>query len=422
MPETVDIVDLITQFRMATNDTFPYLSPYIYSLTPVERPGLGTMAVDKYGRLYYDPAFCDELTLEQGAYVVLHEATHIILRHCHRAESIIGSSPHPRDHYLLNVAMDIVVWEFLEALAKDCPADGVTFDKAKEKYPGIERNMTVEQLFSVIREQEQQEDSPVKGDDFGLEGDKSDERSEQEESSQPPGESQVEEEPEAGQGEETEPDERGTPGDQPGKAQGSDPGDGKRPGDFDLIGGGSGADGIERDYEEEPDPRWDSFVEDGLLQAVEKKIEELENDDEWRRSRGTIPSELKRVIRRKLHPKANPWDRLRATVSKAAANPKGFPDYTYRRPNRRQQGNDIRLKGLQKYSPKAAVVVDTSGSMTSGCLAKALGVIKQGLRALGQVPVITCDAKIGQDQVMTAVHDDFEFVGGGGTDMRVPLA
>jgi predicted metal-dependent peptidase len=80
------------------------------------------------------------------------------------------------------------------------------------------------------------------------------------------------------------------------------------------------------------------------------------------------------------------------------------------------------LKGVKKYMPKAVVVVDTSGSMTAGCLRKAVQVIRDGLKALGEVPVITCDAAIGQDIKVRSISPDFEFVGGGGTDMRVPLA
>ena len=84
MTTASNLVDLVTQYRMMIYDHFPYIAPYIYSLTPVERPGIGTMAVDKYGRMYYDPAFCDKITLEEGGYVVCHEGWHLILRHCHR--------------------------------------------------------------------------------------------------------------------------------------------------------------------------------------------------------------------------------------------------------------------------------------------------------------------------------------------------
>lgn len=394
------MVDLVSQFRMMVYDHAPYLAPYVYSLTPVERRGLGTMAVDKAGKLYYDPEFCETITLEQGGYVVLHEGWHIVLRHCHRAADILGPNPTEKMRRNLNIAMDIVVWELMEAIANLAPPGGVTYPGAKQEWPKIQRNMTVGELYNIINEEVPPPPQP-----------KGQPESEKQDGSNEQGEDGV------GQAE----DSPGESGDQKSNEQSG--GQGKAKGeDFKLIGGGSAADGEPRDYEEEPDPNWDAFVEDGLLEQVEKKIEELEEDRQWINSRGSIPSELKRIIKSKLRPQPNPWDRLRATVAKAAANHRGAPDYTYKRPNRRQQDLEIRLKGQQKYSPKAVVVIDTSGSMTKACLAKALVVIKQGLKAIGTVPVITCDAKVQQDKVLTRVHDDFELVGGGGTDMRIPLA
>ena len=38
-----------------TLEKYPYLTYILYNLTPVPTPGLGTMAVDKWWRLYYDP-------------------------------------------------------------------------------------------------------------------------------------------------------------------------------------------------------------------------------------------------------------------------------------------------------------------------------------------------------------------------------
>lgn len=406
MTTAINMVDLVSQFRMMVYDHAPYLAPYVYSLTPVERRGLGTMAVDKSGKLYYDPEFCESITLEQGGYVVLHEGWHIVLRHCHRASAIIGDKPTAQAHRNLNIAMDIVCWELMEAIAHLAPPGGVTYPEAKKKWPKIERNMTVEALFSIINETEPQPPANPKQPQGKQESEDSDGGSEPQDS-------------DGSDQESSEGGEEGQESDGPAGGQGEGP---VKDDGFKLIGGGSAADGQPREYEEPADPNWDAFVEDGLLEQVEKKIEELEEDRDWIRSRGSIPTELKRIIKSKLRPQPNPWDRLRATVAKAAANHRGAPDYTYKRPNRRQQDLAIRLKGQQKYNPKAVVVIDTSGSMTKDCLAKALVVIKQGLKAIGTVPVITCDAKVQQDKVLTRVHDDFELVGGGGTDMRIPLA
>jgi len=430
----IDMVDLVSQFRMTVYKHFPYLSPYVYALTPVERPGLGTMAVDKYGRMYYDPAWCETLTLEEGGYVVVHEAWHLILRHCHRARSIIGDNPTPIESRNLNIAMDIVVWEMMEAIADMAPKGGVTFPEAKKQWPEIERNMTIEQLYSIIGKPVPppptggtKSDPPAGGD----QGDDDEQANEPGDQPNEPGEQDGGES--NGDGDDKPSDAKA---DGKGKGKGNDKpeGDGKGQGqsdqdsqpndNFDLIGGGSSADGIPRDYEEEYDPSWDAYREDRMLEAVENKIAELEEDREWINSRGTIPSCLKTLIKQRLHPQPNPWDALRATVQLAAKAPRGNPDYTYQRPNRRQNAvpDMPRLKGLEKHSPKAVVIIDTSGSMTNLCLAKAIKVIKQGLLALGgRVPVITCDARVQTDAVLTAVQDTFEFVGRGGTDMRVPI-
>ncbi len=416
------LVDIITQFRMETHDVFPYLSPYVFCLDPKETPGLGTMAVDKYGRLYYDPAWCETLTHKQGAYVVLHESWHIILRHCHRAESIIGTNPTAQEKYNLNVAYDIIVWEMLESIADWAPQGGVTLPESQKRWPAIKRNMMAGDLYAIINEKQPEQTEQPKG-PVGQPFD-SDDQGQNQQGSQQPEES---EEPN-GSGE-SQPTGQDQDGD--GKGRGQDNQDspqGKGDGEgevndhgFKPIGGGSAADGVDRDYEEEPDANWEAFKEDQLLAAMEAKIEELENDVEWRRSRGSIPACLKETIKRKLRPQPNPWDSLRATVAKCAANHRGAPDYTYQRPNRRQAAmpNAPRLKGLKKYSPKAVVCIDTSGSMTTRCKVKVIQVCQQGLQAIGKFPVVCGDAKVQSDSMLTAIKDEFEFPGGGGTDMKL---
>jgi predicted metal-dependent peptidase len=440
----VELVDLITQFRMTVYKHFPYLSPYVYALTPVERPGLGTMAVDKYGRMYYDPAWCETLTLDEGGYVCVHEAWHLILRHCHRARTIIGDNPTPKEARDLNIAMDIVVWEMMEAIADLAPKGGVTFPEAKKQWPEIERNMTIEQLYSIIGKPVPPDPTGgAKTDPFGdpadgnQDGEGEGQGSEDGDQTNEPGNqgnepSDQEGDNESNGGGDDKPSDEKTDGKGGGKGDNNPKSDGQGKGDqdgppsdnFDLIGGGSSADGLPRDYEEEYDPAWDAYKEDRMLEAVENKIAELEEDREWINSRGTIPGCLKSLIKHRLHPQPNPWDALRATVQLAVKAPRGNPDYTYQRPNRRQNAvpDMPLLKGLEKHSPKAVLIIDTSGSMTSQCLAKAITVIKQGLMALGgRVPVICCDTRVTTDAVLTKVHDTFEFGGRGGTDMRVPI-
>lgn len=389
--------ELVSHFRMMAHQFFPYLSPYVYQLVPVERPGIGTMAVDTTGRMYYDPDFVERITLHEGSYVVLHEAMHLILRHCHRSKDIIGDTPTSEERYDLNVAYDLVVWEMMEEMKDLAPKPGpglepITWENMRKKYPELRRNMMPEEIYAIIRKHREEENK--RGKERGPEPGRR------------PGDQPGDQEDDGPVG----------GGDQPGDQEGN--GDGEGEGNWQRIGGGSAADGDRRDYEEDPNPNWDAFIEDQLLEQVEKAVEKHEQ------GRGTVPGGIKRVIEDKLRPQPNPWDCLRSAVAKAIANHRGTPDYTYQRPNRRQASMPDApiMKGVKQYQPSACVIVDTSGSMSSGCLAKALTVIRQGLRALGKVPVITCDAKVQQDVVLTAFRDDFVLVGGGGTDMRIPIA
>ena len=445
--EYVSPAELVSHFRMMAHQYFPYLSPYVYSLVPVERPGLGTMAVDMQGRMYFDPDFCQSLDLNQGAYVVIHESWHLILRHCHRAESIIGKSPTAQQRRWYNIAVDLVVWELMEPMAEFMPVNGVTWAKMKADYPELERNMLPGEIYSIIAKNQESPPEPPQGHKEEEEQDEQQDADEEEQEEQG-GEQEVEqdESEEESDDDGTGPDADGEPDDgrrEPttagpdqtpdGEGSGEDPEDGEGDNspdaseevaddDFDLIGGGSAADGQPRDYEEEPNPNWDAFIEDQLLEAVEKKVEEQENKP-WSPGRGTIPGCLKETIRRKLRPQPNPWDMLRASIAKAAVNPRGARDFTYQRVNRRQfaMPNAPRLKGDRKYAPKAVVVIDTSGSMTTECKRKCIEVMAQGLQAVGEFHVIFGDTRVQADVKFSRLQNEVEMPGGGGTDMRTLL-
>ena len=125
------LVDLITQFRIQFFDKFPYVSSYVYSLNPVRTNKVDTMAVDRTGNMYWNPDWCEKLTLDEGAYVVQHETWHLILRHCHLSDEILGPNPSPQQLYDMNVAMDTVIWEMLECVKEHAPEGGVTLPICK---------------------------------------------------------------------------------------------------------------------------------------------------------------------------------------------------------------------------------------------------------------------------------------------------
>lgn len=76
--------DLLSSARVRAVNKHPYFSSIVFNMRPVETPGLGTMAVDRGLRLFYDPATVESWGSEGTAAVVVHEAGHILRKHDER--------------------------------------------------------------------------------------------------------------------------------------------------------------------------------------------------------------------------------------------------------------------------------------------------------------------------------------------------
>ena len=72
--------------RFALTRSHAYMAPLMLSLNFVEEPGLGTMAVDKYWRCYYDPAVFQRWSDEELKGVLFHECNHLLRGHPERSE------------------------------------------------------------------------------------------------------------------------------------------------------------------------------------------------------------------------------------------------------------------------------------------------------------------------------------------------
>lgn len=99
----------IDESRFAVYQLLPYLQKHINSLMLVESPGLGTFAMDQYGRLYYDPALFDDWTLKECSGVCLHELLHDVFNHCGRAKELFGEHPSEEQLEKWNIACDMVI-------------------------------------------------------------------------------------------------------------------------------------------------------------------------------------------------------------------------------------------------------------------------------------------------------------------------
>lgn len=361
----------------------PYLGSVLWSLTPVERPGLGTLGVDQWGRLYYDTEALGKWTPTQREAVLCHEVHHILRDHAGRL--------HPRapDPSLANIAGDLEINDDLRTERLDLP-EGCLYP---EVY-GFPANLTGEEYLERLS---QEPPPPPQG------GAKGKDRSA----------------------------DRPAPGSAPGpseappspgpKGKGATPG-----GELGTGTCGSGATGTHESWEEgppgtvgpdgEPTPDGMGPAELGTIRQATAEAVRAEAS----KSRGTVPAGLARWAESYLSPKVDWRKALRSAVRTAVARASGMDDYSFHRPARRPVPGVV-LPALYRPIPTVAVVVDTSGSMGTEELEKAQAEIGGVLKTLGTpIEVLSVDAAVHNRQRITR-RTQVQLVGGGGTDMGVGL-
>ncbi|GAB3136720.1 VWA-like domain-containing protein [Micromonospora sonneratiae] len=182
---------------------------------------------------------------------------------------------------------------------------------------------------------------------------------------------------------------------------------------------GSGADGLERDWDLGPDGAH------GLSEQERDAVRFRVAQGITARP-GSAPKSWRRWAEEAFHP-PQPWrDLLGAAVRSAASGPGAGEDYSYGRPSRRSTGlPGVILPSLRRRPPRVSVVVDTSGSVSDAELGSALLEVAAIARAVGgrrdMVTVLPCDA------AARIVHplcraEGIPLVGGGGTDLRTGFA
>ncbi|MEU2491100.1 VWA-like domain-containing protein [Streptomyces sp. NPDC007883] len=189
--------------------------------------------------------------------------------------------------------------------------------------------------------------------------------------------------------------------------------------DFAWLDCGSGADGLEREWDLGPDGAHG-------LSAQERDAVRFRVAQGITGRPGSAPRGWRRWAEEAFHP-PQPWrELLGAAVRSAATGAGGGDDYTYGRPSRRSAGvPGAVLPGLRRTPPRVSVVIDTSGSVSDAELGSALLEVAAISRAVGGrrdlVTVVPCDA------AARAVHplcraEGIPLVGGGGTDLRTGIA
>ncbi|WP_326558469.1 vWA domain-containing protein [Micromonospora sp. NBC_01796] len=182
---------------------------------------------------------------------------------------------------------------------------------------------------------------------------------------------------------------------------------------------GSGADGLEREWDLGPDGAHG-------LSAQERDAVRFRVAQGIVGRPGDTPKGWRRWAEEAFHP-PQPWrDLLGAAIRSAASGPGTGQDYTYGRPSRRSASlPGVILPSLRRRPPRVSVVIDTSGSVSDAELGSALLEVAAIARAVGGrrdlVTVLSCDA------AARTVHplcraEGIPLLGGGGTDLRTGFA
>ncbi|MDX2705907.1 VWA-like domain-containing protein [Streptomyces sp. PA03-6a] len=189
--------------------------------------------------------------------------------------------------------------------------------------------------------------------------------------------------------------------------------------DFVWLDCGSGADGLEREWDLGPEGAHGLSEQerDGVRFRVAQAINGRP---------GHAPKSWRRWAEEAFHPPQQWRELLGAAVRSAASGSGAGQDYSYGRPSRRSAGvPGVVLPGLRRRPPRVCVVIDTSGSVSDAELGSALLEVAAIARAVGGrrdlVTVVPCDAAARIAHPLCRA-EDIPLVGGGGTDLRSGFA
>ncbi|MFC7307811.1 VWA-like domain-containing protein [Streptomyces monticola] len=182
---------------------------------------------------------------------------------------------------------------------------------------------------------------------------------------------------------------------------------------------GSGADGLDREWDLGPDGAHG-------LSAQQREAVRFRVAQGITARPGDSPKGWRRWADEVFHP-PQPWrELLGAAVRSAASGPGAGDDYSYGRPSRRSAGvPGAVLPSLRRRPPRVTVVIDTSGSVSDTELGSALLEVTAISRAVGGrrdlVTVLSCDAAARVAHPLCRA-EGIALVGGGGTDLRTGFA
>ena len=145
---TVDTGLAIRAGRVLAMRQAPYLAGGLLRMLIVETDECPTAATDERWRFYVNPDFAAGLSVEQLAYVWLHEVSHCLRAHPARWTALNEPAG---QHVLFNIAGDALINVDLDDISAHGPDDRVVLDELG--IASAHRGMPVEELYRLLLEQ-----------------------------------------------------------------------------------------------------------------------------------------------------------------------------------------------------------------------------------------------------------------------------
>ena len=470
--------EALRQAKLSAARYWKFSRDLLFSMRTVPVKGLGTMAVDRFLNLYYDPEYLEGRNQAEISSCLMHEMCHIFMGH-HRRFHALVQDPTKISREKWNEACDITVNYLLDQEFSAHGTNGrwcdfrVGYDWLMHdrypysKIPEITGNQTSEKVFRILMKgisdgQDQSNSNDERSDRPGDTGENTGSsigfQREADDNSSNTGESGAEQESAGGvegqaesdRGAASDPsrsDHRDQSGDSERTASDgrSTESDGESTDGFlstDESGslvwngepisapgtGGNGSsisDGTPRPWEigaigsDADGSMTEADVDSLITSACHKAQGDLG---------GNLSFVLKDVMRSISKISEDPWSMiLRLTRGKLNNFRSRGGKRTYRRLNRRGLGHGVCRPVKRSGKPQLAICLDTSGSMMNDDYDKAYAVIKKLLDNLGSnedVCVITGDTGAKTKVIMSKKVTDaqlkqLQMSGGGGTDVGV---
>ena len=352
--------------RLSATRRTDWMTPTLFAMslhwsTEVTSGDKPTMGVDRNCRIYVHPQACLDWGVAEIAATIVHEAWHINLDHCGRADDYRKSEGDAFDHERWNIAVDMVVNPCTRDLGFDMPAEqGWVFPSTY----GYEEGLTADEYYRKLKEDD-------KGGGGGKEG---------------------------------------------------EPGSGKGKGRHDPNAqGGSCGDGVPREYEsKDPSDALSASEKRGLAKACAEAFKNSNSrgntSADWVRAVEEL-TEPPKVMWQNMLQGAISQGVIRAQGKDEYSY--HAPHRLSSMPNM-----DLVRPVMCSYLPKVATVIDESGSMGQGkgsrrhaAHTELKGILDHEQAA---VKVVTFDTEANDSGFVESL-DEVEFKGGGGTDVRIPL-